>query len=152
MIAADPTEAIRSAEILPLVREHFTVIEERSLGGGLLHNVLGDIAQNFRPEDPADRAVLERFFAAEDVAMADGTIGTDFATITAVIPEAVANPISRLMSLLLLVSPVRRLYFTLNETQAQVVRLRAEQARLSSELARLSKAVNELKALSTKPE
>jgi len=150
MIAADPTEAVRSAEILPLVRNHFTVIEERSLGGGLLHNVLGEIAQNFRPENRTDRAVLERFFAAEDAAMADGTIGTDFAVITAMLPEAVAR--SRLTSLLLLAPPVRRLYTTLNETQAQVVRLRAEQARLSSQLAQLSWAVDELKASPTKPE
>ncbi len=150
MMAADPTEAIRSAEILPLMREHFTVIEERSLGGALLHNVLGDIAQNFRPEDPEDCAVLERFFAIEDAAMADGTIGTDFATITAIVPETLSSPRSWLTNLLLLAPPVRRLYAALRETQAEMIRLKAEQARLSSDLARLSRAIDNLKALSTK--
>lgn len=86
MIAADPSEAIRSAEILPLLRARFRVIEERPLGGALLHNVLGDIAQNFRPESTQDSAILARMFAAEDAAMANGTIGTDFATATAVAP------------------------------------------------------------------
>lgn len=86
MIAADPSEAIRSADILPLVRARFTVIEERPLGGALLHNVLGDIAQNFDPASAQDSAILARLFAAEDAAMAAGTIGTDFATVTALAP------------------------------------------------------------------
>ncbi|MBL6082185.1 methyltransferase domain-containing protein [Belnapia sp. T18] len=152
MVGVDPTEAIRSAEILSLMREHFTILEERPLGGGLLHNVLGDIAQNFRPDDPEDRAVLERFFAAEDAAMADGTIGTDFATITATVPETPNRPSSRLTSLLLLVPPVRRLYIALRQTQAEVARLKAGQAHLSSEVARLSCIVDSLKASSTKSE
>ena len=88
MIAADPSEAIRSADILPLVRSGFTVIEERPLGGALLHNVLGDIAQNFHPDSTQDSAILARLFAAEDAAMAAGTIGTDFATVTALAPPA----------------------------------------------------------------
>jgi O-antigen biosynthesis protein len=109
MIAVDPSEAIRSAEILPMMRTHFTVIEERHLGGALLHNVLGDLTQNFRPGSAEDCAVLDRMFAAEDAAMADGSIGTDFATVTAVLPE-VATPArggwwGRAMSL----PPLRRL-------------------------------------------
>lgn len=86
MIAADPSEAIRSADILPLVRARFTVLEERPLGGALLHNVLGDIGQNFDPNGAEDSAILARMFAAEDAAMAAGTIGTDFATVTALAP------------------------------------------------------------------
>lgn len=86
MLEIDPSEAIRAADIVPLMREHFTVIEERRLGGALLHLVLGDIAQNFRADDAGDRAELERLFAAEDRAMAEGRIGSDFMTITAVAP------------------------------------------------------------------
>lgn len=96
MLAADPSEAIRSADILPLVRAHFTVIEERPLGGALLHNVLGDIAQNFSPDRADDCAVLERFFAAEDAAMANGSIGSDFATVTAVVPPRPRSPWGRI--------------------------------------------------------
>ena len=96
MIAADPSEAIRSADILPLVRARFAVMEERPLGGALLHNVLGDIAQNFNPESAEDSAILARMFAAEDAAMAAGTIGTDFATVTAFAPPP--SPWRRLLS------------------------------------------------------
>ena len=44
MLAIDPTEAIRSAEIPAVLRRHFDVIEERRLGGALVHIALGDIA------------------------------------------------------------------------------------------------------------
>ena len=84
MLALDPTEAIRSAEIPAVVREHFDVVEERPLGGALAHLALDDIAQNFDPADPEARSALERLFALEDEAMADGRIGSDFAAFTAV--------------------------------------------------------------------
>lgn len=84
MLAIDPTEAIRSAEIPAVLRRHFDVVEERRLGGALLHIALGDIAQNFDPADPEARSALERLFALEDEAMADGRIGSDFVTFTAV--------------------------------------------------------------------
>jgi SAM-dependent methyltransferase len=84
MIEADPSEAIRSSEILPVLRRHFDILEVRELGGALLHLGLGDIAQNFGTDDPADRATLEAFFAAEDEAMERGEIGSDFVVITAV--------------------------------------------------------------------
>jgi SAM-dependent methyltransferase len=84
MLVIDPTEAIRSSEIRPVLRRHFDIVEERRLGGALSHVALGDIAQNFDPADPEARAALERLFALEDEAMADGRIGSDFVTITAV--------------------------------------------------------------------
>jgi hypothetical protein len=84
MLVLDPTEAIRSAEIPALLRDHFDVVEERRLGGALVHIALGDIAQNFDPADPEARSALERLFALEDEAMADGRIGSDFVTLTAV--------------------------------------------------------------------
>jgi O-antigen biosynthesis protein len=72
---------------MAVLREHFTIIEERPFGGALLHLGLGDIAQNFRLDDPGDRAALERFFAIEDEAMADGRIGSDFVVMVAARPE-----------------------------------------------------------------
>jgi hypothetical protein len=60
MLAIDPTEAIRSSEIPEVLRRHFDVIEERRLGGALVHIALGDIAQNFDPDDPEARSALER--------------------------------------------------------------------------------------------
>lgn len=83
MIAADPSEAIRSSEILPVLRGYFDILEARPLGGALLHLALADIAQNFDPASAEDRALLESWFATEDAAMRDGTVGSDFMVITA---------------------------------------------------------------------
>jgi SAM-dependent methyltransferase len=145
MIAFDPSESVRSAEIVPLMRAHFTVIEERRLGGALLHLVLGEIGQNFRPDDPEDRAAMQRLFDAEDAAMADGRIGSDFMTITAMMPEVTPRPQSLSTRMSLLLPPVRRLHAALRETQEKMARLEADQARLAADVARLSRALDRRK-------
>ena len=83
MIAADPSEAVRSADILPVLAKWFDIVEHRPLGGALLHLGLGGIAQNFDPDSPGDAAVLAGFFAEEDAAMRDSRVGSDFAVVTA---------------------------------------------------------------------
>ena len=83
MIAADPTESVRSAEIVEILGRTFDIIELRPLGGALLHLALGGIAQNFDATNAEDEAILSSLFATEDRAMADGLIKTDFAVILA---------------------------------------------------------------------
>ena len=82
MLAVDPSEAIRSADIIPLLSDYFDIVEIRRLGGALLHLGLADIAQNFDPDVAEERAVLEAFFAEEDADMRSGLIGSDYAVIT----------------------------------------------------------------------
>lgn len=65
----DPSEAVRSNEILPLLRERFQIIEEVALGEALLRAVLDDIAGNFEAPDPAADALLEMLFTIEDALM-----------------------------------------------------------------------------------
>lgn len=84
MLAVDPSEAVRSSAIMETVRRHFRVVEVRELGGSLLHVGLSGIAQNFDRENPDDVAQLEAFFELEDRLMAEGVIGSDFVTVTAV--------------------------------------------------------------------
>lgn len=84
MVAMDPTEAVRSAEIRGLLSQYFRIAEERPCGGALLHMGLAEIAQNFDMKDPEAVAHLQRFFDLEDTMMANGTIGSDFTVITAV--------------------------------------------------------------------
>jgi SAM-dependent methyltransferase len=83
MIAADPTEAVRSSEILAVLRSYFTIIDQHQIGGALVHLALGDIAQNFDSDRSEDRAHLERLFALEDRMMDEGVIGSDFVVVTA---------------------------------------------------------------------
>ena len=146
MIEVDPSEAIRSADIVPLMRERFDIIEERPLGGALLHLGLADLAQNFDAEhNPGDRQLLEAFFAAEDAAMRDGQIGSDHVVITAArrvagppaqeLPEPMSQSLSTRLSMLF--PPAQRLHAALNELSAQTQSLSADHARLRAQIANL---------------
>jgi SAM-dependent methyltransferase len=90
MIAADPSEAVRSEALVSALEPFFDIVEYRPLGGTLTHIALGGIAQNFDPQSPEDSAILQGLFATEDAAMTDGRIGSDFATIAAV-PKSAAE-------------------------------------------------------------
>ncbi|SIR93675.1 Glycosyltransferase, GT2 family [Aquipseudomonas alcaligenes] len=83
VIACDPSEAIRSSEIIASLNRQFDRVLNYELGGALLHTGLSDIAQNFSPEQPADIELLERFFALEDRLMAEGSIASDFCVLIA---------------------------------------------------------------------
>ena len=84
MIAADPSEAIRSADILPALDNRFEVLEQHNIGGTLLHLALGDIAQNFDTGSADDCAHLQRLFALEDRMLSNGEIDHDFTILTAI--------------------------------------------------------------------
>ncbi|MGD9497441.1 MAG: class I SAM-dependent methyltransferase [Armatimonadota bacterium] len=83
MAVDDPTEAIRSAEIVPLVRERFEILDQRPYGGTILLPVLDDIAGNFGPDDPTATKLLEMLFEIEDTLMAAGEIDSDFVYLVA---------------------------------------------------------------------
>jgi hypothetical protein len=59
MIANDPSEAVRSDELLPVLESRFSIIDRRDLGGTILQHLLYDIVQNFRFDDPIARSALE---------------------------------------------------------------------------------------------
>lgn len=79
----DPSEAVDSASILPLVREYFDVAEEKMCGGALLHLVFKDIAHHFLHPDETALGVLAACLATEEEEMNAGRIGSDFAFIVA---------------------------------------------------------------------
>lgn len=73
----DPTEAIRSADILSEVNARFDLVEARDFGGTLLQLVLEDIVGNFR-DTPEDIAVLQSLFDEEQALLASGELQSDF--------------------------------------------------------------------------
>lgn len=89
VIAVDPSEAVRSAEIVPLLRQHFDIREYKPLGGTILQFLLADIAGNFEPDEAGAR-LLEMLFAIEDALIDAGHIESDFAYIVAA-PKASAG-------------------------------------------------------------
>lgn len=66
MILYDPSEAVESENILPLLQRHFKTLEIKNLGGNLLRLILKDIAHHFMNEDEKANELLDDLFAAED--------------------------------------------------------------------------------------
>ncbi|MDH6123746.1 class I SAM-dependent methyltransferase [Kitasatospora sp. GP82] len=72
----DPSEAVDAGRLLPALRNRYRVLEERPYGGTVLHVAFSGIAQNFRDGSDAERALIERCFAAEDAVLPE--LGHDF--------------------------------------------------------------------------
>lgn len=80
--AYDPSEAVRSADILPLLRRNMAVKECHSYGGDVLQLTLATVAQNFDAEisgDPEGATYLDLLIAASDHLRATGRSHDDFA-------------------------------------------------------------------------
>ena len=91
MIAADPTEAVNSSDILPLLSRHFEVLELRRYGGTLLHLVLNDLMANFDVTDDAQASLLRMIFLYEQTLMEFRVLDSDFAYVVAQPRAAVAD-------------------------------------------------------------
>ena len=81
VIAVDPSEAVRSSEIIPVLKTNFDIVEYRPLGGTILQFLLGDIAGNFETED--GERLLQMLFTIEDTLMEISDLPSDFAYIVA---------------------------------------------------------------------
>ena len=81
MAAADPSEAVRSSEIVPLLAQYFRILEVKGYGGAILHELLYDIAGNFCEEHTGSLDYLRRLFETEDQLTASQKIRDDFAVI-----------------------------------------------------------------------
>ena len=77
----DPSEAVRSADIMPLLQQHFDIAEFKPLGGTILQFLLADIAGNFEGE--MGQRWLDTLFIIEDLLLDSGDLASDFAYIVA---------------------------------------------------------------------
>jgi SAM-dependent methyltransferase len=81
--AVDPSEAVRSEEILEIVGHYFDVVECNPAGGTILQFLLHGIAGNFRPEDPESMAVLDMLIRIERTLIDVGDLPSDFVLLVA---------------------------------------------------------------------
>lgn len=81
--AVDPSEAIRSSEIVFVAERYFKIIEFLPYGGTILHMLLHSIAGNFLREEA--RPWLDLLFRVEDLLLPE--LGNDFAAAICIIPE-----------------------------------------------------------------
>jgi len=78
MINMDPTEAVNSAQIIPLLPRHFEVVELRRYGGTLVHLLLNHVMPNFDVEDEVQASLLKMIFLYEQTLVENGVLGSDF--------------------------------------------------------------------------
>lgn len=79
----DPSEAIRSAEIVSTLRLYFDIVEFRPYGGTILHMLLSGITGNFDETKDSDVALLNLLATFEEILENAGVIEADFAAIVA---------------------------------------------------------------------
>ena len=75
-IAYDPTESVRSNDIVPLLKSIAPELKIRPYGGNIANLVLENIIHNFDPNDPEHRAWMEKLWEADDKSVA--AEGSDF--------------------------------------------------------------------------
>jgi SAM-dependent methyltransferase len=75
----DPSESIRSDEIVATVETRFEVLYRADFGGTLLQFLLADIAANFDEDDAKDVALLDLLSLFEDVLIEERVLPSDFA-------------------------------------------------------------------------
>lgn len=83
MKAGDPSEAVRSAELLPVLSSRFDILERKDYGGTILNPLLEGIAFNFDPGNEKDMTWMNYLFAEEDRLLSEGEITSDFSVILA---------------------------------------------------------------------
>jgi SAM-dependent methyltransferase len=78
MNQTDPSEAIRSEEILSFFCRYFDVVEKIEWGGTILHPLFHKIIGNFDFTDEKDKAILDLVFLLEQTLICEGIIPSDF--------------------------------------------------------------------------
>ena len=73
-LEVDPSESIRSADIVDVVRSTFGHVDLIDRGGAIVHMALFQIAHNFDEDDPEDANWLDLLYKIEDAAMAAGEV------------------------------------------------------------------------------
>jgi SAM-dependent methyltransferase len=75
----DPSESIRSDEIVTTLEARFDVLYRADFGGTLLQFLLADIAANFSEDDPKDVALIDLMSLLEEILIAERVLPSDFA-------------------------------------------------------------------------
>jgi 2-polyprenyl-3-methyl-5-hydroxy-6-metoxy-1,4-benzoquinol methylase len=79
----DPSEAIRSGDIVDTLKRWFDIIEFRPYGGAIQHMLYSGITGNFDENSEIDAALLNTIAMFEETLEKHGVIASDFAAIVA---------------------------------------------------------------------
>jgi SAM-dependent methyltransferase len=74
----DPSEAIRSSDIMAAVANEFKIIEKKFMGGTLLSLLFHEIAGNFDETDDSDRAIILLMQKIEELALRESMLESNY--------------------------------------------------------------------------
>ncbi|MBS2023129.1 MAG: class I SAM-dependent methyltransferase [Deltaproteobacteria bacterium] len=77
-LKCDPSECVRSADIIPVLEQHFEILERKDYGGTILQKLFENIMGNFSNEDAAHRAMVRLLIEVESILIEAGVIPSDF--------------------------------------------------------------------------
>jgi len=83
MIEMDPTEAVRSADIMPVLDSFFEIVERKDYGGTLLHLLLTHVMASFDLNDERQASLLRTIFLFERTLIAHKVLPSDFTYVVA---------------------------------------------------------------------
>ncbi len=87
MNRVDPSEAVRSQDILPLLANRFEFQYCRYFGGTLLMMIFNDIAGNFKEGDPITDPLIDIMIYLENMLIDTGVLSSYHAYIVCTVPE-----------------------------------------------------------------
>lgn len=83
MNIADPSEAIRAKDIIPVLEKFFQIKTIRYFGGSFYNLLLGEIIGNFNHDDEKDTALLKTILMLEEILTEEKILDNDYAVIIA---------------------------------------------------------------------
>jgi len=82
-LSVDPSEAVRSHEILPEIAKRFEIVHRGDYGGTLLGLLLEHVVHNFRADDEGAMSSLALLFSIEDALIRTGVLPSDYTVLAA---------------------------------------------------------------------
>lgn len=83
-IAIDPSEAVRSDEVLPVMKKYFEIVEQINYGGNIHMNLFNKIMGNFREDHPLGQTIIRLILYIEELSIKGGILkDSDFKYIVA---------------------------------------------------------------------
>lgn len=79
MLLMDPSEAVESSKIMPLLRKVFDIVEVKEYGGTILNLLFSDIAHHFISNDEDAKRILRLCLDIEDLLLELKEVPSDFA-------------------------------------------------------------------------
>jgi len=80
----DPSEAVRSSDIMPIVENEFKIIEKKFMGGTLLSLLFHNIAGNFNETDDSDRSIILLMQKIEELALRGSILEPNYIFLVAI--------------------------------------------------------------------